>query len=242
MSQEYVQKYPRPPITEAVIEFRFREQMPADAIKRIGDRCKKRFFYDETESGQVIQLNNQGIPNVGQSWRGRRLSSLDRADIVLVRPATLTISRLAPYMGWNYLEEIVADSWNNLRHFVKPAIVRIGTRFINRIDSPYLQPLPPALVNIYPQLPSLSVEPPRHSLVQITLRLDRDLQVTINSMPIESPVPSRFGWLLDIDVFQEVNLPQRDDEIWPIIGLMRSEKNRVFETLITDEARELFGK
>jgi uncharacterized protein (TIGR04255 family) len=241
MPEPYIQRYRRPPITEAVIEFRLRDQLEHALLQKVAARSKRRFAFDEEEYAQTIQFGTQNPPIVGQSVLGRRLSSDDRADVLLLRPTTLAVSRLAPYRGWEYLQERAQELWDDLRHFaVKPIVNRLGVRFINRIDAPTAEGKIPQLVNIFPSYPPVSEFPPKQSFVQVTLKLDNELQVVINSLPTESPVPAHVGWILDIDVSAEGNVPLRDDEIWALLGRMRTAKNRVFESLITQDARRLF--
>jgi len=177
-----------------------------------------------------------------QAELGHRLSSADRADLLLIRPPALTVSRLAPYKGWEYLFEKAQGSWEELRQVVsKPVVKRIGVRFINRIDAPSTDGAP-RLVNIYPSIPRLSDFPLKQFIVQVTQKIDQELQATISSLPVESPVPDRVSYLLDIDVSSDENIPRRDDEMWSLLGRMRSAKNNIFETLITSTAREIFEK
>jgi uncharacterized protein (TIGR04255 family) len=35
-------------------------------------------------------------------------------------------------------------------------------------------------------------------------------------------------------------IPAREEEIWEIVGSLRSKKNQIFESCITDETRKLF--
>ena len=243
MPEPYIQRYRRPPIAEAVIEFRFRDQLEHTLLQKVAARSKRRLTFDEQEYAQTVQFSAQNSPLVGQSVLGRRLSSEDRADILLLRPTTLTVSRLAPYRGWEYLQERAQELWNDLRHFVaKPIVNRLGVRFINRIDAPSAGGKIPQLVNIFPSYPPISEFPPKQSFVQVTLKLDNELQVVINSLPTESPVPAHVGWILDIDVSAEGNVPLRDEEMWELLGRIRAAKNRVFESLITQDARGLFER
>jgi uncharacterized protein (TIGR04255 family) len=65
--------------------------------------------------------------------------------------------------------------------------------------------------------------------------------VLINTIPVfPPPLVNHFSIMLDIDVSQQFDLPQRDDDLHGLLSQMRDEKNRVFEACITDTARELF--
>jgi uncharacterized protein (TIGR04255 family) len=57
---------------------------------------------------------------------------------------------------------------------------------------------------------------------------------------VRSPLERHFSVLLDIDVVREVDVPQKDNEIWKELDLMRTHKNRIFEECVTDSARKLF--
>jgi uncharacterized protein (TIGR04255 family) len=240
MSKPYIQRYKRPPITEAVIEFRLRDQLNNDQIQKVADRAKKRYAFDDTEYAQTIQVGPQSS-QVGKISQGRRLSSVDRADLMIIRPPTLSISRLAPYKGWDELFDSAQMAWDDLRHFVgKPLINRIGVRFINRIDAPAELGAASELVGISPSFPTLPNSQLKQSFVQITLDLKDGFQALINSLPADSPVPNNVSWLLDIDISRENAIPIRDDEMWMMIQRMRELKNWIFESLITEKARERF--
>jgi uncharacterized protein (TIGR04255 family) len=58
---------------------------------------------------------------------------------------------------------------------------------------------------------------------------------------IQSPVPHREGLLLDIDIGRTTHVPQLEREIQQLLDQIRHEKNRIFESSITDRARELFS-
>ncbi len=47
--------------------------------------------------------------------------------------------------------------------------------------------------------------------------------------------------LLDIDVFADGHIPEKDEDLWEQVGRMRNYKNEIFESCVTDEARKLFS-
>jgi len=67
-------------------------------------------------------------------------------------------------------------------------------------------------------------------------------QVIVNASTIPSPLIDHASLLLDIDLFREQALPQKDEDIWELFGLLRRQKNVLFESFITDRARELFDR
>jgi hypothetical protein len=64
------QLYKRPPITEAVLEFRLRERLDDDVISRIARRSQSRFAYVHDEFVTQVQLNELNA-NVTQGKIGK---------------------------------------------------------------------------------------------------------------------------------------------------------------------------
>jgi uncharacterized protein (TIGR04255 family) len=54
-------------------------------------------------------------------------------------------------------------------------------------------------------------------------------------------VPGKLSFSLDIDVWRQVDVPQKDNDVLELLGKMRDAKNQLFETFITDKARDLFN-
>jgi uncharacterized protein (TIGR04255 family) len=65
-------------------------------------------------------------------------------------------------------------------------------------------------------------------------------QVIVNAGTVPSPLIDHLSLLLDIDLFKEQTLPQRDTDVWELLEVLRKRKNIIFESFITDSARELF--
>ena len=65
--------------------------------------------------------------------------------------------------------------------------------------------------------------------------------LALNTATVAPPLIGFVSLALDLDVFREANLPQRDDDLWDIVNRMRGHKNRIFESCITDRARTLFN-
>ena len=63
----------------------------------------------------------------------------------------------------------------------------------------------------------------------------------INQTIIEPPArPETVAVVLDIDVFRTSGVATDETHLWEQLEQLRREKNRVFESCITDEARRLF--
>jgi uncharacterized protein (TIGR04255 family) len=57
---------------------------------------------------------------------------------------------------------------------------------------------------------------------------------------VTPPLVGFAALVLDIDVFRETNIPRRDEDLWALVNRIRTYKNNIFETCITDQSRALF--
>ena len=46
---------------------------------------------------------------------------------------------------------------------------------------------------------------------------------------------------MPLPISSEVDVPKKPDDIWALLGRMRDAKNAIFESGVTDKARQLFG-
>ena len=242
-------QYRQAPITEAIIEIRYDQPMPRDDLDRLRDRLSDQYeFCDPITHVGVTVDPHRAQAKFDGSKQGFRLSSSDRADILMITSGAMICSRLAPYQGWEKFRPRAYHNWAVWKRVVEYRLVsRIGVRYINRIDIPmngkrlirvedYLTVNP-----AYPEsdfMPGLS-----GFTMQLTGQLGvADLTLVLNSGAVPSPLVDHFSLLLDIDVLRLQSAPQRDEEIWEMIDLLRIQKNHIFESCVTDASRELFGQ
>jgi uncharacterized protein (TIGR04255 family) len=243
------QNYPRPPITEAVIEVSIAGDATDRDQRRVVQELKKRY-----PNAQPLQALNVKIDTTGghvgieQRPQGYRLSSDDEADVVLVKSQSVATARLAPYPGWTVLRDRARSVWEIWRRFTPHhPISRLGIRYINRIDIP-VENRPVIrledFLSFYPEIPPIGGGPMLGYIMQATLPLsEAKWAATITSTLVApSPVPNRASILLDIDVFRSEAIPAKDEDIWGLIDEARGIKNAVFEACITESARGLFRK
>jgi uncharacterized protein (TIGR04255 family) len=242
-----VKTYKRPPITEAVIELRLGQPISRDTIETMGRRLKEEYFYSDPETAVKVHFDAAPATSIRaeSDWLGLKLSSLDRADILILRTNTFICSRLAPYPGWEALRDRARRNWDALRKAAGTLqLSRIGVRYINRIDVPI-----PAdnvvqeadYLNVHPTFPD--DRPFLGYAMQIVQPLGADdCKLTVNSAALPSPLVGHASLGLDIDIGRENYLPRREDELWALIDRIRDHKNTVFERCITDKARQVFDQ
>ena len=133
--------YPKAPITEAVIELRIGHDVELTALEKIARRLKHHYAKSEPmrQVGFVID-NTGGSVSLREDAAGFRLNSDDQAEIAMLSQRFLTTARLPPYPGWEALRDRAKANWVEWRSLTPShPIVRIGVRFINRIDIPTLE-------------------------------------------------------------------------------------------------------
>jgi uncharacterized protein (TIGR04255 family) len=176
---------------------------------------------------------------------GKRISSDDLTQIVLLGASNFAVSQLAPYPGWEVFFERFSRDWALWKRTMGyRKVVRVGVRFINRIDVPRTNDdttIDEAdYLNVYPHLPS-SLRPFTGYAVQAQLRLhDIGCGLIINSGAVPSPLIGYNSYLLDFDISMEPEPPQRDEDIYELLNRIRVTKNQVFELCVTDRAKEIF--
>ena len=243
------QAYKQPPITEAVIEIRFATPNDDATIAKASGDFKSHYPQEDAATNVAIQLylpTGMEIKTMAQTLekKGRRRSSMDQTQLVLLWPDNFVISQLAPYPGWDAFFERFRRDWEIWKRGIGyKKISRIGVRYINRIDIPLSGPLLEyeRFLNIYAYLPE-SLGPVSSYAVQAQLPLQEiGCKLTLSSGLVPSPVLRHVSFVFDQDIAKEETPPQNDDEIYNLLNEIRVKKNIVFETCVTDEARRLFN-
>ena len=241
------EQYKRPPITEAIIELRFREPVKKAAIDRAARRLSGgRYPFQDTQENRelTIDFKSSRVSDASVSWQGYQLSSADRIEVAMVRTTGFIGSRLAPYDGWATFTDRFKADWKRVKDDLgAPLLGRVGVRFINRIDIPgaSFEKIDVAeFLNIGISMPKLDLEPMSNYVLQVARRSPSgECSVVINSGTVVSPLVGYLSVLLDIDVSTET-VPVNETEVWGLVDRMRIEKNKIFEASITDNARRLF--
>jgi uncharacterized protein (TIGR04255 family) len=238
------QPYKRPPITEAVIEMRFAAPIDSATLDKVSSAFKPLYPGEEFLKGVQFQMNLDVTSSAPQTIEqmGYRRSSPDQTHILVLMPPSLIMSQLAPYPGWDQFFGRFCRDWDIWKKSVGyRKIIRIGVRYINRIDIPSSDPVvyEEHFLNVYPHIPEV-LGPVMQYAVQAQLPIvDIGCNLTLNSSVVPSPLLGHRSFVIDQDIGKD-NPPQNDDDIYNVLNEIRVIKNRVFEACITDRARELF--
>jgi len=239
-----VPPYPRPPITEAVVELQLATGLSQGELERLRERQKTR--YTTIETVENIQLNFQPTSiATDRSLVGFKMTSKNAVDLIMIQQRNLSSVRLAPYVGWEYLFAKVVENYELFKKVIgRREISRIGVRFVNRIDIPLTKIQGRDLyefVKVGVSVPHGLAQSVGEYYINATF-IDKEtgMSVRIQGGTLVPAILEHASILLDIDVFIDKTIPKREDEFWIKLNEMRVTKNRVFELSITDEARRLF--
>lgn len=236
-------RYARAPLTEAVLEVRSDKPLTARDLERCRDKFKRQYEKIE-ELSDVEFAFNEGKVSHKAVLSGYKMTAKNAVDVVLISPLSLATIRLAPYQCW---EELLVSAKANFETVTKlvgrQTVVRIGARFVNRIDIPNeqltgRQSTDFILADVH--IPDKGMGAMTAYFFNAhTLRTD-GIKLVIQSGIANPVLIDHTSILLDIDASFEGGIPTRIEEMWEKTELLRSAKNSVFESSITDRCRELF--
>lgn len=236
--------YENAPITEAVIDIRVTAlptTNPLD-LKKIALNNPSFSVMDLNQGTFQIKLGQSDKEAVIASTTpvGFHFKSSDEKYVHQLKIDGFTSSRIAPYKDWDDLKKSAMTMWPQYKSIVNPQkITRLAVRYINRIDLP----LPVSdFEDYFRTFAKISPDLPQELsgfVMQLVLPLN-DIGATaiINEAIIPPTNPGTAAFVLDIDIFSEVNFTD-DSEVWNTLDKLRSAKNKVFEASITDKVREL---
>lgn len=238
-------RYPHAPITEAVIDIQVTAAVSVDGLEAVtGESGYPTVEKLHAASGAMVfgpEANTSAIAKTEPA--GYLCRSTDGLHIYQARTNGFTFSRLAEYTSWEEVSVEARRLWEKYRSIATPTgITRIALRYVNRLDIP----LPLQDFSVYlrtaPQLSSDLPQGLSGYFMQLHIPMpDLEGACIINQTIIEPPAkPNTVAVVLDIDVFRTSGVATDETHLWAQLEQLRHEKNRVFESCITNEARRLF--
>ncbi|MEO6198733.1 MAG: TIGR04255 family protein [Sphingomicrobium sp.] len=237
-------RYPNPPITEAVIEVKFDAAALDDERRHVSAKVAEFYPNDSVSEHQAVHLDmERKRVELRTDSSVYRRSSHDESEILLLGPQNFLLSQLAVYPGWDYFFGRFRRDWEIWRKAMGyRKIARIGVRFINRIDVPMegTEVHHEQYLNLRIKMPDEFELIGDYSLhVEVPL-LETKCLALINSASVPSPVPGFASFVIDIDIGRNIDVPQKDADMFDVLNQIRVQKNALFEASITDSAREKF--
>ena len=257
------EKYPSPPIREAVCEFRFRSEGSFDiAVPGLVYSKLRGEYPDRLESPvntrqlgilvSSLQLGHTQDPpdppearvedamRSGQDLRFWRKDSIDGA--IVLGQGRLAISHYAPYRSWEEFQPDIIRALDAYMKEAKPAgIQRIGLRYINDIGFDQASVEPADFFTYYPNLgPDLpSGYTGLNMSVQFPFEEERDrLRLQLLTRP--SDEDTRLMARLDLDYSLAKQGTVSFDEMPQWLELAHQNIIDTFEGCLTDKLRTMF--
>ncbi|HTY66720.1 MAG TPA: TIGR04255 family protein [Alphaproteobacteria bacterium] len=239
--------YKRPPIIEAVIAFGFAEPIETASFEKV--RAKFAGEYTSVEPRLGLHVNiDAAVPMRPTSAQprldGYKLSTPDQTDIVLVDRQGFTTAKLAPYDGWPKFCAKAAANFDRYKAAVgRQQITRIATRYINRLDIPFSadgRVDPSNYMTVGPGLPSGLPTPGGYNVLVNFAWPEPRVRVNLITASVPPAIIGHGSFALDIDVYLDAGVPQKDADLWAYMDRLRDVKNAIFERCITDAARAIF--
>lgn len=236
------------PIVEGLIDIRVRPRKNLDltALESSLARVKTRYPITKPLRHFVthVQIKGEGPPeqSVSETNRGLRFESANGQYVFQAGLDGVTVSRLRPYDTWESLFAEAQTLWLEYVEAARPeAIVRVATRFINRIEIPlpvadYQEYLtaPPDVPRGLPELVSeffsrVVIHDPNSGGVIVFTQAMEPINQASNVLPL----------YVDIDVFKQDSYVVQSKEPWELLSKFRRLKNQAFFASITPKTLEL---
>lgn len=232
------------PIVEGLIDIRVERSAGATiaALKAACDELAAE-FPSKIElrhwAGQ-ISLAPQELPSISTAVdepNGFLLRSTDEKWVVQFRLDGFTVSRLQPYGTWDELKGKASALWAKYTEAVKPTkVVRIATRFINRVQLPLGESFEKTFLTNFVIGPSLPQSVAGY-LLRVVIPFEDQNAIAIVTQSLEG---NSTDCILDLDAFSEQPQGIAENEMWEKLDCLREVKNRLFFGSFTEAALERF--
>jgi uncharacterized protein (TIGR04255 family) len=232
LSEREFPKLTRPPLREALVDIRLREELPGSVLSKF--EAPKGFPVKKGMKHAQFQMQAEAdkpfaAKVLTDEPLGMRFEREDGSEVVQLRRNGLTYSILKNYPGWEVLREAARGTWQGFLAASGPINVsRLAVRYINAINIPLGADYDEYLTT-GPRVPKL-VPPIVTSFIQrVLVPFEEDSATAIITQTLEMPAPA----VLDIDVFTECSLEGASPDIWSKLEKLRNISDRIFFSSLT---------
>lgn len=239
--------YSKAPIIEAVIDIQIAPQSETvlACLKELVDTLKDRFPSQNKLNSVRMHVEH----NAEDAAKNKSTTTLDEIGFRLVdEPNTrvlqlkktgFTFSHLPPYSDWDSFSTDAKEYWELFVKCCEPGFAaRTAVRYINRIDIPIETVEIEDYLNLYPKIPEGIPQTIQGMHLQLQMpQTDIASMAVINEAVVEPAIAKGLSIIVDIDVFNSSTTALPD--IWNLLEQLRTRKNVLFESIITDKTREL---
>lgn len=240
-------QYARPPIIEALCEFRFVPSRPWDMTVPglLYEKIRDQFPEKQQQVRFDVRLEGgeEGLEQKVETAPRIQFRRADDSALVQVGPDLLAVNHLPPYPTWPPFKQLILDTLGQYEDVAAPeGLRRVGLRYINRIEFEAPRVELTEYFHYHPEVPDDLAEDhgPFSVQVKIPKRRPRDLlSVTLRS--IASGKEGVLAIILDLDYAMVQSEALSLDNVGEWVEEAHSIVHDAFEACVTDRCRELFG-
>lgn len=237
------------PITEAVMEIK--AQLPEETDLKILENCHdhiKERFPEKQEQRFIkadFKLSQKDMPlplPTKTGTQGYIFHSRTEKKVVQCKTDGFAFNKLKPYKNWDLFRSEGRELWELYSKIAKPIkVVRIGLRYINRIEVPLPFKDFSEYILTNPQIAPNLPQGVSHFFMRLEIP-NPDIEATaIITQTMDKPTTAqRLPLILDIDVFRITEYPGKAKEMWGAFEKLRDFKNDIFFNSVTEKAKGLF--
>ncbi|MFL0161960.1 TIGR04255 family protein [Aquirufa salirivi] len=239
--------YPKAPIREAVFDIRIDKLNIIDVSELLNIK-------EAISNDFPIEKKRHNITGMFQFSPDKPIESKTHSDLtgfiflsedhsrqLQIRIDGFTLNILKPYENWETHFNLFLKYWNIYnKQFSPNNILRIATRYINKIEIPLpIDDFQEYVLNM-PPIPNCLPQTFANFFMQIQVPCKSDYRNVVITETIEPILNSTLPFILDIDVFQELNVNNSVESLTKNFSEIRNIKNEIFENCITEKTRKLF--
>lgn len=240
-------KYRNPPIIEAIIDIQTQTASAIEASK-LDDLALPTKLKDQYSLKDKIVSTSTSVtmPNIiisqNNDYLGVKFISTNKRYIAQFKKTGFTFSEVNGYEDWTTFQARIKELWDVYQsNFNLSNITRIGLRYINKINIPFVKFDLAEYFETYPRIFSENKGDMSGFFLQAQIPQSEDNVAILNQTITNPSEPGHTSILLDIDVFNPHHIqPNNDEELWKSVELLRKQKNDLFENSITQKTRGLF--
>lgn len=232
-----------PPIREALIDIQLANELPLPFAELLQNKTMAGYEKKQpVKVGQVrVDLGLEAMQTQGtQELFGWRFEPPDGSRVVQLRRNGVGVSVIKSYRDWQNIKATAREIWERYIEWAdRPAVNRLATRYINVLELPLAHIDFDDYLTGAPRIPEGLPQMLNYFLERLEIPFDPPV-IAIVTQALEPPTQTHVPVILDIDVQASLAepLPSDSPKIWNILDQLRTIKNSVFFSWVTERALE----
>lgn len=238
-------RYRKSPIIESVVEFRFAEELTDAKLRKLNEKFRKKFPDIREQKEFEVHLNIDDSTVEKKEKTVTYHADEDQQWLIGLDYKRLICSHKAPYGGFEDFFAHISYAYEAMSKVAaRRKLERVGMRYINRIDLPVVKGQDVAFekyLNLKINIPEFIKSVTGYEMV-FTFNLPEIVSACrVSSSVRDNVLINHASFFIDIDIFKEHDFPANEFEVLDYISGLQSIKNELFESFITDPARDMFN-